>query len=342
MPKILFTDMTIGNTYKTTVLLTGITQKTTKTGKTFLELSLSDGHAKITGKLWDSSRDSFLHEPNSLIDVSIYPKDYNGSTDYIINEVSVCIDHSLHIEDFIIKIPYDVNTLYNNIIKMIKSSVDPRFAPEADGEHSISEITVNILERYRDQYTVWAAAKSVHHAIYGGLVYHSFRMCTSAYMLSRVYRIADREMLVCGAALHDIGKIIELHSELGIASYTPAGRMLGHAYIGMRMIEDELKDTPCNEERAQVLLHLLASHHGLGEYGAISYPATLEAELLHNIDVIDAHSYIYETELREVEPGEVSDKRIFALDNNTIYRPTYLTDDILSILDDPELYNPKG
>lgn len=341
MSKILFADMTIGTTYKTTVLLTGITQKTTKTGKNYLELDLSDGQAKITAKMWDTLKSTFNHQPNTLIDVSLYPKDYNGAVDYTVNEVSVCIDRSLNVEDFIIKVVYDVDTLYGNIIKMINSSSDPRFAPEKDGERPISELTVRLLERYRSEYTTWAAAKSIHHALYGGLVYHCFRMCTAAYMLPRVYRIADREMLVCGAALHDIGKIIELHSELGVADYTPAGRMLGHAYIGMKMIEDEAASGSYNADRVQVLLHLIASHHGLGEYGAIAYPATLEADLLHQIDVIDAHAYEYETELVHVEPGQTSDKKIYGLDNNTIFRPSYLTDDILDTLNDPNLFTPK-
>ena len=342
MSKILFADMKIGNTYKATVLLTGIVQKTTKTGKSYLELELSDGEARITAKMWDTVRETFLHKVNSLVDVSLYPKDYNGATDYTVNEVSACIDRSLKIEDFIIKIPYDVNTLFDNIIKMVKSSPDPRFAYESEGEQTISELTVRLLERYRNDYSTWAAAKSIHHAIYGGLVYHSFRMCTSAYMLSRVYRIADREMLVCGAVLHDIGKLIELSSELGVADYTPAGRLLGHAYIGMRMIEDESRNGNYNEERIKVLLHLIASHHGLGEFGAITYPATLEADILHQIDVIDAHAYEYETELVSVTPGDTSDKKIFGLDGNTIYRPAYLTDEIMGILNDPELYSPKG
>lgn len=341
MPRIQFTTMVIGNTYKTTALLTSITQKTTKMGKNYLELGLSDGECKIIGKMWDADKDHFVLQVNSLVDVTLSAKDYQGSADYSINEISRCIDPYMKVEDFILKIPYDPAVLYDNIIRTIQSSPDPRFTHPAPGEKTIADLTIAILEQNKKDYIAWAAAKSVHHAIYGGLVYHSFRMCMSAFMLCKVYRMADREMLVCGAALHDIGKLIELNSVLGVANYTSAGRKLGHAYIGMRMIEKEAEKATYNQERIDNLLHLIASHHGLGEYGAIAYPATLEADLLHQIDVIDAHAYEYETELVNTEPGECSEKRIFGLDGNTIYRPECLTDEIIDGVNNPNLWAPK-
>lgn len=344
MATVNFRIMNPGETHKTSVLLTTITPKLTKAGKNYLELGLSDGESKVIAKMWDTSINNFVHQPNTIVDATISVKEYNGANDYSISEISTCIDKSLKIEDFVLGIPYNAEVLFNNLIQMVKSSPDPRFTHPEAGESTISELTISILTKYKEDFVRWAAAKSVHHAVYSGLVYHSFRMAYSAYVLAtKVYRMADREMLVCGAALHDIGKLTEMNSVLGVAEYTPAGRKLGHAYIGMRLIEKEAANGVYNQERIDNLIHMIASHHGLGEYGALAYPATLEADLLHNIDVIDAHAYQFETELVNTEPGECSDKRIFGLDGNTIYRPKCLTDEIIDGVNDPNLFGgPKN
>lgn len=336
MPVIKFAQMEKGQTYKTSALLINTVQKVTRTDKTYLELELSDGEAKIIAKKWDASLAGFAFETGKLIDVTLMVKDYNGGTDYTINEYSTCIDPNLKPEDFVLRVPYDVNNLYTAVVKIVAQSPEPGRIIYKDGESTIADLTISLLNKYKEEYSVWAAAKAVHHALYGGLVFHSYRMAYNAAFMSKIYKIADREMLICGAALHDIGKIVEMSSFLGAAEYTPRGRKLGHAYIGMRMIEEEAAKGNYPEDRVEELLHMIASHHGLGEYGAITYPATVEADMLHYIDMIDAHVYEYEVELKKVEPGGISAQRVFGLDGNTITRPDRLTDEILdSIFKNP-------
>ena len=136
-----------------------------------------------------------------------------------------------------------------------------------------------------------------------------------------VYTDLDAEMLIAAAALHDIGKIVELKTTMtGEADYTIDGRLFGHTLIGIQMIEKAAEELGVKCERIRLLEHCIAAHHGKAEYGAITVPATAEAQALNILDTLDAKMYQFEDAYRSVDCGMLSGK-IFALDNTTVYRP---------------------
>ena len=317
-----------GNSYDTTALLTEISEKSGRDGKTFLELSLSDGKSKITARKWDSKAGDLGFGRMSVVDLHLKVTEYNGAASFVADRLDLSGDTSLKVEDFIVKVPYDIEAMFSQLISLIEKSAEGDFE-YAEGENTISELTVNILTESKERYCSWSAAKQLHHALYGGLLYHSYRMAYAAYLLKKIYKLADRELLICGAALHDVGKIYELSSDYGTADYTNTGKKLGHAYIGMRMIEKEAEKGSYPEDRIEDLLHLIASHHRYGEFGAITYPISLEADLLHIIDEMDARMYQYEDNLQKTTPGEFSQNKLYGLDNHSIYRPAYLTDELI-------------
>ena len=141
----------------------------------------------------------------------------------------------------------------------------------------------------------------MHHNLYGGLVYHTSRMCSCASQIADVYQILDKELLVCGTALHDVEQDKELNtSGLGAATYSVDGRLFGHSVIGMEMIDEksaeqtQKPDTLHDREKVRLLKHMIASHHGTLEWGALTVPAIPETMVLHNIDMIDSRMYMYE------------------------------------------------
>ena len=152
---------------------------------------------------------------------------------------------------------------------------------------TLKYIVTQILINNEEKYKVWSAAKACHHNLRSGLIYHSFRMLKVAERLSEVYDGVDSELLCAGCILHDIGKLEELETdEMGTATYTVDGKLFGHLYLGMRLIEKIYNDANLiidrDEEAFRNLTHLLAAHHGKLEWGAISVPKTIEAELLHH------------------------------------------------------------
>ena len=168
-----------------------------------------------------------------------------------------------------------------------------------------------------------SAAISIHHNLRGGLLYHSYRMVKAADALCGVYTNLDRELLLCGTALHDIGKVWEYKTSIsGDAEFTASGVLFGHLYMGASLIKGFTADGNYNKEKVQLLIHMILSHHGTQEWGAVSCPAIPEAFALHYIDNLDAKMYMCEEHYEELEPGEITEKKPFGLDNR-IYKPNF-------------------
>jgi 3'-5' exoribonuclease len=132
------------------------------------------------------------------------------------------------------------------------------------------------------------AAKKMHHAYIGGLLEHTLSMTSLADKVAGHYSGIDRDLLVSGAVLHDIGKIDEFEYQFKI-DYTDEGRLLNHIVIGIKMVDEKLsgiEDFP--EDRIFLLKHMMVSHHGAREFGSPEPPKTIEAVLLNYIDEIDS------------------------------------------------------
>lgn len=150
--------------------------------------------------------------------------------------------------------------------------------------------------------------KSVHHAYAGGLLEHTLGVMRACLALCTVYPQADKEILLVGALLHDLGKAVELSHGLS-RDYTDEGRLLGHIYIGMELLEPFVRATDLPTELALHLKHLLISHHGELEFGSPRRPKTMEAFILHYADNLDAKVNTIETALAQTrtEDAESTD-----------------------------------
>jgi len=132
------------------------------------------------------------------------------------------------------------------------------------------------------------AARKMHHAFIGGLFEHILSMATIAQQLADHYPYVNRNLLISGTLLHDVGKAVEYDVASGF-SFTEDGRLVGHIVRAVIMIEQAaaaLDDFP--EESLRQLIHLIISHHGTNEWGSPIIPKTLEAILLHQIDLLDS------------------------------------------------------
>jgi 3'-5' exoribonuclease len=132
------------------------------------------------------------------------------------------------------------------------------------------------------------AAKSMHHAYIGGLLEHTVSVITLIYRICNHYPDLDRDLLITGGFLHDIGKIEEFVYDTHI-DYSDAGRLVGHMVLGTQIVEDKIR---CIEgfpvETALLVKHLILSHHGEAQFGAVRLPASKEAFALHLADDLDA------------------------------------------------------
>lgn len=133
----------------------------------------------------------------------------------------------------------------------------------------------------------WPAAKTRHHAWIGGLAEHTVEMLQIAERVARVFPQLDRDLLLAGVVLHDLGKLEELDLQASIV-YSDAGNLEGHMVQGVRILDRALTATGCDGEIATLLRHLVLSHQGQLEYAAVTEPMLPEAIALHYIDQLSS------------------------------------------------------
>lgn len=323
-----FNDTEIGSTYNYTVLVTEMTERVSKTDKPFVNFVFSDGVDKIQANFFDKTEEAIKAlgvDVGKVVDLTFNVKLYNNKKNFTVENVIVCPDPAAKVESFVQSPPFEIGYMYKSIIDTIKKvsgrSYDLNDLDVPSDDYSAAALTIRLLNKNREAFCKSSAAHSIHHDMRGGLLYHTFRMVYTAVYVCKVYKVLNPEILVCGTALHDIGKLHELDTdELGTADYSVDGRLFGHAVIGMEMVAEEAKNGSYDPEDVRQLRHMIASHHGQLEFGAITTPATPEAFMLHELDMIDSRMYIYEKEMGKVEPGQMTD-RVFALENSSIYKP---------------------
>ncbi len=182
-------------------------------------------------------------------------------------------------------------------------------------------IVRHVLGKYQKEFFDFPAAKRNHHAFVGGLAYHTITMLELAKGVCNQYLELNPSLLYAGVILHDLGKVRELSGPIG-TTYTLEGNLLGHIVmvdeeITKACVELNISET---DEEVLVLKHVVLAHHGLLEYGSPVRPKIMEAEILHQLDNLDASMQMMLGALKQVEPGEYTD-RIFGLDNRNFYLP---------------------
>jgi len=252
----------------------------TKKGDPFLSMTLADRTGEIEARVWERVGElSPLFKEGDVIDVEGYAGSYREQTQLTLTALKVAED----ISDptlFMEATPKDVTRMVaslRDILKGIKNA-----SMKALVEKFLSDRNFMILFRKAP------AAKNFHHSYIGGLLEHTLSVCQMASLVADHYPELDRDLLITGAFLHDLGKIKELKFERQI-DYSDEGRLLGHLALGVAMVDEKLvglKDFP--GEIAVRLKHLILSHHGEYEFGSPKRPKFLEAFALHLIDDLDA------------------------------------------------------
>lgn len=177
---------------------------------------------------------------------------------------------------------------------------------------------------FRQLYQECPASPSGHHAALGGLLRHTFEVASIGRAIATVAG-ADRDLVLAGALLHDIGKL-DAYTWSGPFEVSPAGALLGHVALGARMLDRKIREAPappCSPREHDLLLHLVLSHHGRLEFGAAVEPMTLEAEILHYADDASAKSASMAEALRDPANFNGSARlsvRIWQLERRRVYR----------------------
>ena len=159
-----------------------------------------------------------------------------------------------------------------------------------------------------------------HHDFVSGLATHVLGMLHMADALCKQYILLNRDLLIAGVILHDIGKLIELSGAV-VTDYTKEGKLLGHISIMQSKVEEKAKQLGYTGEEVLLLRHMILAHHGQYAYGSPVLPMIPEAEMLYLLDNMDARMQSMEKALAPIEPGGFT-PRIFAMENRFLYKST--------------------
>jgi len=294
-------------------MIKSILVKKAKNGSFFADLTLSDNTGEINAKIWDAQEnaESFFGSGN-VVKVRGDLSQWKGRAQLTIKKIRKAEpEDGIDIEDFVQSAPESFESMYLEVISYIEGMKDP----------NLKKLSGYLFENVKDKLSYYPAAKSNHHAIRCGLLYHTLTMLRVGEKLASIYQKIDSDLLYAGIIVHDLAKTEEMESnEMGIVSeYTREGKLLGHIIQGITDIQKAGEKLGIPYETVLLLKHMVLSHHYEAEFGSPRKPMIPEAELLHYIDMIDARMFDFFNSLDKVETGEFTD-RVWTLDNRQLYK----------------------
>lgn len=288
-------------------------KKTAKNGSNYLDLVLSDKDGEIFAKLWEYNESVHgKYETDMFVKVRGIISQYNGHDQLKVERIRPVIESdNVDVSDFVKSADYSGEEMYNHLISLVNSFKDD----------DLKKIVTYLLEENKEKILFFPAAFRLHHAIRSGLLMHTASIVKLCEAVCKVYPFVNRELLISGAILHDIAKTVEFDvKETGIASgYTVEGNLIGHLVMGAMMVREAGQKLSVDKEKSMLLQHMIISHHGEPEFGAAVRPLFLEAELLSQLDSMDAKIYEIMDAVSGIEKGEFTN-RLWALDDRKFYK----------------------
>lgn len=298
-------------------IIKSVQVKSNVKGADYLDMTLTDADGEIAAKLWDY--DPTTHGMYSSGDVI----KVRGTINLWKDAEQLKIDRIRHLNDadtpdvsaLVPTAPVNGEVLYSQIYELAGGFADSELA----------RLTQYLLRSHRDALVCYPAALKLHHANRGGLMFHTNTMLQVARRIVEVYKPLYPELsgdlVYAGVILHDIAKTEELVvGELGIATaYSTRGQLLGHINIGVSMVEQAAAELSISEKLTALVSHILLSHHGQPDFGSPKPPMFPEAEIVSDVDMLDARMFEMYDALSSVEVGGFTE-RLWALDNRQLYR----------------------
>jgi 3'-5' exoribonuclease len=263
--------------------LNRVTVGRTRAGDPFLKLQLTDCYGALEARMWDGVEDvADLLRAGMYVGVRGRLERYQEERQLRVESIEVL---RVDLDDLPLFLPRSARPAERmdaELDALVRSVSDPALRALLDAILGAGTETGHAFR-------LAPAAKQNHHAYLGGLIEHTLSVASVCDMLATHYGAAvDRDLLIAGALLHDLGKVREIGARGGFP-YTDEGKLLGHILIGLQMVSDAAAAVPgLAQARLLLLQHLIASHQGRYEWHSPREPRTLEAIILHYADDLDA------------------------------------------------------
>lgn len=298
-----------GDKLKIKLLISQVSKGVTNKGAPYLSMVLQDNTGVMDAKYWNVSEELLdAFKPGMIGEFSVDVISHNKQNQIRIQSIQI------------------MNRKEEDLSEYVRSSTIPKAqlkeeiygAVQTMKNEVYRNITLALLEENDKDFFTYPAASRIHHDFVGGLATHVLGMMKLGEYFASLYPMLDRDLLISGIIVHDIGKLTELSGPV-ITEYTLEGKLLGHISIMQAKIAQMANDLGYSGEEVTMLKHMVLSHHGEYEFGSPVLPLLPEAEMLHYIDNIDARMNVLEKEFAKTQSGEFTQK-IFAMENRMFYK----------------------
>jgi len=274
-------DLKEGETVESVYLVREKSFDITKNGNPYISLEVSDKTGMVDCRKWDALKsifDSFAVD--DFIKIRGKVEFYRNYPQLKLDSIEKAEDGKIDISLYMPVSDKNRDKMFSDFLSEMSSIENPRLKALTDKIFSDKDIA--------EKFKTAPAATDFHHPYIGGLVEHTLACVQMAKMIALKYTDINLSLLLCGTALHDIGKIEELAYKRSFY-YTDRGRLLGHIVLGVNMVSAAIDNMPnFPEELKNLVLHIMLSHHGEQEWGSPKRPMCFEAIILHHIDNLDA------------------------------------------------------
>lgn len=272
----------------------------TRAEKPYLRCLIGDRTGEVPGRLW-SIDDNFEMPREGFVLLEGETQTYQGEVQLIIKWLKQVEPSGDELRELIPCSKRRPDDMFADLIKILDSLEHPAMTALAK-VYLADDILIDAFKRA-------PAAKSVHHAYLGGLLEHTLNLLNLANAVCPLYPRINRDLVIMGLFLHDLGKTRELSYDKGFG-YTDHGELIGHVVDGAIMLHDKAQiamrehGVRLPPGALMVLQHIIISHHGQPEFGAAKVPMTPEAILVSLLDNVDAKTTIALAETRPDRPAE--------------------------------------
>lgn len=266
-------------------------QRKIKDGRDIINLKLGDTTGEVDAVVWDNCKVTGELENGAVIGLLADVGSYNNRLQATAKRIKILEEDPL---EYAKKPDVDIDTLIKQFGDIINSVTDPY----------LQELLTRIFTpEVRTVFLHAPAAKKIHHNYSGGLMEHTLNVAQLCVQVAGNYPEINRDLLITGALLHDIGKLQEYELKV-VPEYTVEGRLLGHIVMGSELITARITEIRADNiefppKLEWMLKHMILSHHGSLEFGSPVIPLFPEAFMLYMMDNLDAKMFVYKQKIDE-------------------------------------------